>query len=197
MNIFFLDTDPAKAAAMLCDKHLSKMQLETAQLICTSFGLNLITNSQLFKAWDGGGPVLYKVTHKNHPSSVWTRSSNANLTWLMAYVKGMGDEWLLRGHKQHKSQAVSEYYGYLLLDNCNQIDQYTERDHFMQLDSSVLTKVPLCMPEQYYAYGPKLVPMAEAVQCYRNYYLGDKAYMAKWPLDRTPDWWLSGQHASL
>jgi len=33
MNIFILDENPAIAAQMLCDKHIVKMPLETAQFI--------------------------------------------------------------------------------------------------------------------------------------------------------------------
>ena len=34
MNIFFLDTDTKKCAEYHCDKHVVKMILETAQLLC-------------------------------------------------------------------------------------------------------------------------------------------------------------------
>ena len=33
MNIFVLDPDPEKAASMLCDCHVRKMCLETAQIL--------------------------------------------------------------------------------------------------------------------------------------------------------------------
>lgn len=33
MNIFVLDTNPAKAAAMLCDCHVRKMCMETSQIL--------------------------------------------------------------------------------------------------------------------------------------------------------------------
>ncbi len=40
MNIFVLDKDPAIAAQMLCDKHIVKMLLETAQLPSSVFQLH-------------------------------------------------------------------------------------------------------------------------------------------------------------
>ena len=64
MNIFVVDHDPFVAAKMLCDKHVVKMILETAQLLSTAHHLT-------------GSPLackLYKMTHKNHPSAVWVRS---------------------------------------------------------------------------------------------------------------------------
>ena len=36
MNIFYLSTDPTKAAQMMYNKHVVKMILESAQLLCTA-----------------------------------------------------------------------------------------------------------------------------------------------------------------
>ena len=36
MNIFYVDKDPVKAAKMLLDKHVVKMILESAQMLCTA-----------------------------------------------------------------------------------------------------------------------------------------------------------------
>ena len=37
MNIFYVDSDPVIAAQQLVDKHVVKMPLETAQLLCSAF----------------------------------------------------------------------------------------------------------------------------------------------------------------
>ena len=36
MNIFYVDQDPVKAAQMMCDKHIIKMILESAQMLCSA-----------------------------------------------------------------------------------------------------------------------------------------------------------------
>ena len=36
MNIFYLDKNPVVAAQMSCDKHVVKMILEAAQMLCTA-----------------------------------------------------------------------------------------------------------------------------------------------------------------
>jgi hypothetical protein len=36
MNIFALDSDPCKAARMMCDKHIPKMIVETAQMMASA-----------------------------------------------------------------------------------------------------------------------------------------------------------------
>ena len=40
MNIFVLDNDPKKCAEAHCNKHVVKMILEHAQLMCTAHHLN-------------------------------------------------------------------------------------------------------------------------------------------------------------
>ena len=36
MNIFYVDKNPVTAAKMMCDKHIIKMILESAQMLCTA-----------------------------------------------------------------------------------------------------------------------------------------------------------------
>ena len=36
MNIFYVDQDPVKAAQMMCDNHIIKMILESAQMLCSA-----------------------------------------------------------------------------------------------------------------------------------------------------------------
>ena len=61
MNIFFLDKDPIIAAQYHCDKHCVKMILESAQLLSTA---HRVLDE------DDAHPDLYKVAHKNHPSTI-------------------------------------------------------------------------------------------------------------------------------
>ena len=44
MNIFYLHKDPVVAAQMSCDKHVVKMILESAQLLCTCHSCLLYTS---------------------------------------------------------------------------------------------------------------------------------------------------------
>ena len=58
MNIFYLHKNPAVAAKMHCDKHVVKMILETAQLLCTAH-----------HETGTGTKAMNKPTHKNHPTA--------------------------------------------------------------------------------------------------------------------------------
>lgn len=96
MNIFYLSKEPGTAARYICDKHLPKMVLETAQLLSTAH-------------WETGGEGPYKRTHKNHPCAVWTRENLCQYTWLVAYGMNLCYEYTRRYGKVHKSQAVIEW----------------------------------------------------------------------------------------
>jgi len=96
MNIFYLDRDPSTCAKMHCDKHVVKMILETAQLLCTTH-------------WLTGSEAHYRATHKNHPSTVWVRQSIYNYRWLCKLGVELCYEYTARYGKTHKSQAVIEW----------------------------------------------------------------------------------------
>lgn len=63
MNIFILSYDPEEAALMQCDQHIVKMPLETAQMLCTAYPIEI---------------APYGRTHFNHPCNLWIRESRAN-----------------------------------------------------------------------------------------------------------------------
>lgn len=123
MNIFVLDTDPALAAEAQCDKHIVKMPLETAQLLCTAAALN------------GALAPRYRPTHAKHPCTLWAAASRRNYDWLIAHGVALANEYRRRYGRTHASEAVildAVRYFPLLPD--------TERTPFAQ-----------AMPDQYRA----------------------------------------------
>lgn len=101
MNIFILDINPIKAAEYHCDKHIVKMVLETAQLLCS--------------AHHAAGPFLkpqdipYKQTHVNHPCTKWVQESTSNYLWTYKLGLALCAQYTHRYGKVHKSQAVIEW----------------------------------------------------------------------------------------
>jgi len=153
MNIFVLDTNPKKAAEYHCDKHVIKMILETAQLLCGA-------------CWMSGREAPYKLTHKNHPCAIWAREAVTNWAWLNDLGLRLCEEYTKRYKKVHK---------------CESIIKNLEGPW---LPSKARTPFPQAMPEQYRDPNP--------VTAYRNYYIYEKAYMARWDkLNNTP-WWFKG-----
>ena len=99
MNIFYLDHSPIKSAQAMTNKHVIKMILESAQLLSTAHHI-LDGEASPFKA------DLYKMTHQNHPSAVWTRESYQNYTWLYDHFLALCEEYKIRYKKTHKTEKM-------------------------------------------------------------------------------------------
>jgi len=159
MNIFYLDSDPVVAAKMHCDKHVVKMVLETAQLLSTA-------HRQLDGDISADAFGLYKTAHKNHPSAVWARKSRSNYRWLHSLLVALCEEYTLRYGKVHKSQRTG------IVDSLRRCPDNLPLGYF--------NLPPQCMPDKYKCDHP--------IDAYRNYYLGDKMYMATWKFTEAPSW---------
>jgi len=153
MNIFVLDPDPEVAARQQCDKHVVKMILESAQLMAAACILH-------------GGDSPYKLTHKNHPCSIWARETRANYEWLLTHHIAMLDEYTLRYGKVHKTQEHLDYW----------------LRGVMLIPEGELTPFAQAMPEDIRIPG-------DPVQAYRNYYTQEKAHFATWKHGIIPQWW--------
>ena len=95
MNIFYLHKDPREAAKLQYNKHVVKMILESAQMLCTA-------HHCYGDSWQKEN-VPYKQAHLNHPSTIWARRSKATYMWLFKHMMGLGYEYWLRYGKQHLS----------------------------------------------------------------------------------------------
>ena len=156
MNIFVLDTDPKKCAVYHNDKHVVKMILETAQLLC---GSHHVTESQY--------DIPYKLSHKNHPCSIWVRECIENYIWLCDLGLELCEEYTYRYGKRHKSQDIIEW----CLMNTPNIP--TNGD---------VTPFALAMPDE--------CKVGAAIDSYRVYYMVEKRSLASWKNRQTPEWYL-------
>ena len=92
MNIFYLDKCPEKAAKLQYNKHVVKMILESAQMLCTAH-----------HHFGRGDSVPYKKAHYNHPSTIWVRENHYQYQWLYWHMIALGDEYKKRYNKEHLS----------------------------------------------------------------------------------------------
>ena len=92
MNIFYLHRDPKKAARYQYNKHVVKMILESAQMLCTAH-----------HHYDENTDVPYKKAHYNHPSTKWVRQSDEHYDWLYSHMLELGNEYTKRYGKEHLS----------------------------------------------------------------------------------------------
>ena len=120
MNIFAVDKDPKISAQQLCDKHVIKMILESAQMLCSAFP---------------NGTAPYKRAFYNHPCTIWARESQENYEWLLPHAYAMCQEYTRRYGKVHKSIDAIEWCG----------KNYIK----LRLPQKGLTKFAQAMPEQY------------------------------------------------
>ena len=161
MNIFMLDTITSYCAEMHCDQHVSKMIVEYAQMLSSAH--RLLDGDEYADRY-----YLYKVTHKNHPSTVWVRTNKKNYMWLNALYFYLRKEYTHRYKKVHASSKLG--YGLSFFPK--------------NIPDGEMTELPQCMPEKY--KGNK-----DPMSGYRNYYLGEKSSFAKWSKGRSaPEWWI-------
>ena len=167
MNIFYLDRDPKIAAQMMCDKHVVKMILESAQMLSTA---HRVLDGDEYADKNG----LYKKAHVNHPSSIWVRCSYQQYKWLYDHMVALMEEYTHRYGKHHATERLkvplSEYPQAIPDRN----------SHFYGLGD--FSDPPQCMPE--------LCKGEDTVLAYQNYYIIEKSGFARWTKREIPTWFL-------
>lgn len=161
MNIFFLDKCPVKSAKYMCDKHIVKMIVESAQLL-SSVIHEKIDNDIILKN-------IYKSTHKNHPMTLWVKKSSKNFEWLLFHSIELLKQYTERYKKVHKTFTIINFIYHLYNEN------------FLNFVNCNFTIPPLCMPDYCKIDG-------DYVLSYRNYYKLEKIKFAKWKNSNIPFW---------
>ena len=167
MNIFFLDKTPYFSAQYLCDKHVPKMLLESAQMLSTAIQQHI-----------GELDCLYKSAYPNHPMTKWVGANRSNFSWVLSNALCINREYEIRFKKNHKSYKIIKY----IYDN-NYIKSVIKKKWVINtVPEGDFTEPPQCMPDVY--------KDNDYVTAYRNYYKGEKEYFAKWEKGRQqPEWW--------
>jgi hypothetical protein len=93
VNIFALDINPQLASVYHTDRHIVKMPLETAQMLCTA-------------SFISGEKRTYKPCFVNHPCNVWARESLDNYYWLAELGIYLCEEYKYRYGREHACLSV-------------------------------------------------------------------------------------------
>lgn len=178
MNIFVLDTEPEACARYHCNKHISKMIVEHCQILgsiaYTARGVQRkkeITPdfvNQVFPDFprkEDGNPKPYGIGYPNHPCTKWASKSLGNYRWLTDLTHQMCLEYTRRYGRKHAGEEINRWYA----------------SNHPELPMLGITEFAQAMPED--------CKNQDAVKAYRDYYIRYKSHFAKWPKDRTPDWW--------
>ena len=108
MNIFVVHEHPVEAARMLPDKHVTKMILESAQMLSLVFSDHYWGIGEVMKV-DGTPFKTAKGAFKNHPCTIWAAASINNCAWLIQHALGLCDEFNLRyGHPHNLTKSLLE-----------------------------------------------------------------------------------------
>ena len=153
MNIFVLDKNLELNARYHVDRHVVKMITEYAQLLSGAVRLSGI---------DAG----YKLTHKNHPCSIWVRESLDNWCWLREMSTWLNLEYRIR--YKHFSDST-DHKSFTVIQNLP----------MPNITSKGITTRPQAMPDD--------VKHADTVIAYRQYYAKYKRHIASWKGREIPE----------
>ena len=160
MNIFVLDKSPEVSAQMSCDKHVVKMILESAQMLCTAH--RVLDNAD--------DDILYRKTHINHPSTKWVMRSAYNYSWLYRHMIALNEEFKKRFKGvDHKSVVKLKHI---------------LRNPPKNSPLNVIGTLPTpAMPDECKVPG-------DVVASYRKYYIMKKQSFATWKApSKMPEWY--------
>ena len=190
MNIFALSTDPLKAARMMCDKHIPKMIVESAQMMASALRRHEDTLMNGFPQYESVDELFtqkriltkkgtpYKGGYANHPCTVWAGDTWANFYWLGEHACGLLSEFRFRFGERTVGHACSTPIKEMLRLGISVGD-------FTGAPLSKKTAFAMAMPDEYKQEGKEVI-------AYRDYYFAEKADFAKWERGReAPDWWVN------
>ena len=99
MNLFFLHKVAGKCAEDLCDKHIPKMVLETAQMLSTAHHYHNSVHKN----------SVYKRAYENHPTTRWVRKNCRTYEFSYRLFLDLLHEYFERFHKVHKCDTLRKF----------------------------------------------------------------------------------------
>lgn len=176
MNIFYLDRTPQLAARALCDQHITKMPLESAQLACTvvhslATGDDRRLTTLLLSD-------LYRPSYPTHPCQLWLQHDPANIKWFYYHASELFELFYEHRQRRHASEPVFHTAFACISELRPEWRSATAAHH-----------TPPALAVKDYPRDP-----ADPVGTYRRYYIADKASFATWgiaprSIHRPPAWW--------
>ena len=100
MNIFAVNPDPITSARELPDRHVTKMILESCQMLSLVFSPHYWDIGEVLKV-DGTPFKTAKGAFKKHPCTIWAADSIENCAWLIQHACGLCEEFNFRYGKLH------------------------------------------------------------------------------------------------
>ena len=163
MNRFLINYSPELCARDLCDKHVVKMPLEEAQMLCTTVRLHAPEYAE-----EAG---LYRAVHQKHPCTIWAGQTRANYLYSLDMFREMCREYTHRYGKVHAS--------WRLYDALVDAAQYVPDGN--------ITPHPECFSEHTDLKSGRPWP----IQSYRKFYMTkQKRFKMVWTKRDMPEWFV-------
>ena len=164
MNRFLINYTPDLIAADLCDKHVVKMPLEEAQMLCT------VVRKYNNEYADEHG--LYRAVHQKHPCTLWAMETQANYSFAYSLYTSMLCEYHHRYGKWHGAGKHSEAL----------------HRGIKYIPAGGLTPHPQCFSGLDHLKTDEYWP----IEAYRAFYVVDKMKFARYNKGRDMPYWMKG-----
>lgn len=191
MNRFIIENTPQACAEAHCDKHVPKMYVEEAQMLCTAHRIldgklimvpafdkqgnqvYLKSGKKRFKKhWelpDDREFALYKAAHMRHPCTLWCMETAGNYRWAYQLFQYIGLEYQHRYGKPHKTDELDSW----LFRPPNNINPSKE-----------ITPMPLAMGS-----NPECMDPDDVIGSYRKFYQTKQhRFKMTWTNRQVPSW---------
>lgn len=160
MNIFYLHSDPTVIPKLMSNKHVTKMIVESAQMLCTAIRVvegekvTIIQNNRRISIYTHPNlnESLYKSVSVNHPCSIWVRKNKKHFYWLLTHLNSLCKEYTIRFGKIHLTEKKMSEVLY-----CPE-----------NIPDLLFCPPPLAMPDKY--------KEGDRVESYRRYYEKEKLF---------------------
>ena len=181
MNRFRIEETPSQCAKSHCDKHVPKMVVEEAQMLCTAHRLldgtlekrPSVSGKTMVKYWklpDDRESVVYKAVHMKHPCTIWAAESLANYRWAYALFEYLCEEYSHRYGKVHASQTK-------LLETLALAPENIDKTLTVSTMPLVMGAAPQCMDPN------------DIIGSYRKFYMTkQERFDMKWKNRPVPEW---------
>ena len=170
---------------MSCDKHVIKMILESAQMLCTAKRVldgtpyeDKTKNGRKIKRWrldnSNEEAIIYKAGWLRHPSTQWVMKSAYNYRWLYNHMMALNEEYKKRYNKNVDHVSVSK------------LKELLKEPPKNANINAIGTDATPAMPDECIVPG-------DSVASYRKYYIMKKNRFATWKSPaEIPQWYADG-----
>lgn len=172
MNIFATDINPRTAARNLCDKHINKMIVESAQMLANGFALDRMAQGDCPRN-QKGEPRSHG--YSKHPCTLWCYETRGNMEWLVEHALEMGRE------RQYRWSDKPEHFSIRFIQWCG------DNLHDSLASKGGLKDFAIAISDTMNCRKVDGFDDLSSIEKYRFYYRMDKPFV-KWTKRKKPSW---------